>query len=259
MSTNSVVFTSTRLVGTGKEGKLTPDKDGYYRMVIGGLNVFNSAGEYYTLAGAEALFKSSSIFMRRVQAGSLRGEVGHPQMQPGMKIDDFIRRNLRIDPNNICCHFRKIELDMEYGRNNPKFNNPNLVGIVAEICPSGEKGSFLAKQFENGSENVCFSIRALTKDYFKNGIRHRVLSEIITFDYVNEPGIMIANKWDSPAMEEMNSYNMTPASVMAALRGQDYGFATEDSNILTKSVMGIVDTDIKLSVNTSRKPGFKHW
>ena len=88
----TVRFTCTSLTGTGKEGVIRPDENGYYDMVIGGLNMLNSAGEYYEYEGAKELFNQSSSFMRRVKRGALRGEVGHPRREPGQSIDSFMNR-----------------------------------------------------------------------------------------------------------------------------------------------------------------------
>lgn len=196
-------FTATKLMGTGKQGKLLPDAEGYYEMVIGGLNTLNSAGEYYTLNGAKELFDKSSIFQRRIANGCLKSELGHPQKAPGQSMDEFIHRILTVDDKNVACHIKEVWLDESYGRNNPRFGNPNLVAIMGKIKPAGPYGPSLQASLENGSENVCFSIRALTKDYMERGINHRVLTTIATFDVVNEGGIAAASKWSSPAMEEI--------------------------------------------------------
>ena len=196
-----VKYTATKLNAIGKEGSIKPDANGYYTIIVGGLNTLNSAQEYYTLDGAKELFDSSSIFMRRVANGSLKGEVGHPKALPGMSKDDFMGRVLRIEETNICSHFSEIWLDENFGRNNPRFNNPKLVAIMAKVKPIGPKGPYLKEAFENKGENVCFSIRAMTRDYYSKGVNHRVLAAILTFDWVTEPGISISNKFDSPATE----------------------------------------------------------
>jgi outer membrane protein assembly factor BamD len=56
-SLNSVRFACTSLVGTNKTGMLRKDADGYYEVVVGALNVFNSAGEYYVYEKARQLFE----------------------------------------------------------------------------------------------------------------------------------------------------------------------------------------------------------
>ena len=70
--TKAVRFECTSLRGTNKKGLLPKDENGYRWMPIGGLNIFNSAGQYYTLEGARELFAESSQFNRRIQRGALR-------------------------------------------------------------------------------------------------------------------------------------------------------------------------------------------
>lgn len=250
----TIKFSATKLTNTGKRGVLKPDEDGYYEMVIGGLNVFNSAGEYYTLKGAEQLFSASSIFMRRVKSGCLKAEVGHPKKLPSMAYREYVQRIFAIEETNICAHFKEIWLDPTYGIKNPQANNPNLVAIMAKVKPTGPKAAGLQAAFDNPHENVCFSIRAVTKDYFERGQCYRVLENIVTFDWVNEPGISIANKWDSPAMESMDIQVLTKDAVVSALADADgYGIATEDSRTLIKDVIRSFEP------RSSKLPSFHNW
>lgn len=212
-----VKFTSTKLSGLNKAGVIKPDSDGCYTMVIGGLNAYNSVGEFYTLDGARQLFESSSALMRRIQNGCLKGEVGHPKLSPGMSGDDYLRRILAIDETNICCFFKEVWLDPNYGSANPKFKNPSLVAIMAKVKPAGVKGQALEAAFNNPGENVCFSIRALTKDYYNRGQTYRVLTNIVTWDWVTEPGINIANSFDSPALESLEETIVTKARLQRAV------------------------------------------
>lgn len=198
-------FSSTRLSHTGKKGILTPDANGYYEMPVGGLNAFNSAGEYYTYEGAEKLFRSSSILMRRVDKGVLKSELGHPKPLPGMSDDDYLERVLSIEETNVVAHIKELRLDMNFGRNNPKFRNPDLVAVIAKFKPSGPHGAALEASLQNPDENVTFSIRGLTENYAERGQTFRVLRTIVTFDQVTEQGINIANKWDAPALESVSN------------------------------------------------------
>lgn len=177
-----IKFTSTKLNSSRKEGLLKPDSDGYYELIIGGLNTYNSVGEYYTADGARALFEQSSSFMRRIKNGCLKGESGHPKKLPGMSADDYIRRVLTIEETNVCCHFKEIWLDESFGRQNPQYRNNALVAVKAKIKPSGPRGEALRASLENKNENVCFSIRAFTKDYYQRGQTIRVLDQIVTWD-----------------------------------------------------------------------------
>lgn len=228
----AVKFTATKLLGTGKRGILTPDADGYYEMIIGGLNTFNSVGEYYTLDGAKALFEQSSIFMRRIKNGCLKGEVDHPKRSNGMTDNDYISRILTIDGNNVCVHFKEIWLDENYGKKHPELKNSNLVAIMAKLKPAGPKGSALKASLDNADENVCFSIRALTKDYYQRGQVYRVLNQIVCFDMVTEPGISIANKWQAPALESLFDLSVTKTQLESIVEDRCSLVATEDSRQL---------------------------
>lgn len=211
---SAVRYTATTLNGETKKGVMTPDANGYYEMVVGGLNAYNSVREYYVLEGAKKLFDSSSLFQRRVRDGVLFGELGHPKFMPGMRMNEFVERVMSIDEGNIVAHFSEIWLDEEFGRNNPKHGNPNLVAIMAKVKPAGAKASALEKAFENPNQNVCFSIRALTNDQMRNGRKERTLDSIVTFDYVVESGIDIARKWQSPSLESLADAKISRSKIV---------------------------------------------
>ena len=186
MASNTIRFSCTSLQGTNKKGILTKDEHGYYSQPIGGLNVMNSAGMYYTYQGAKNLFEESSAFMRRVRRGALRGENGHPKRAPGQSIDEFASRVLTIDESRICVHWRDISLDF----NNYKDQNGQpIVAIIGSFTPAGELRHVVEEAVSNGFQNSCFSIRSFTEDYYVRGILNRDIKTIITFDFVNEPGI----------------------------------------------------------------------
>ena len=155
----TVRFTSTRLVGTGKKGIIKPDETGYYTFPMGGLNAFNSAGEYYTLEGAVELFRESSILMRRMDKGYLKSELGHPKKIPGMSDDQYLERIMTIEETNVVAHIKELWLDHDFGIKNPQFKNPALVAIMGKIRPSGPHGPALEASIQNPCENVGFSIQ----------------------------------------------------------------------------------------------------
>lgn len=213
MSSNTIRFTCTQLAKANKQGILKPDAAGYYTQVVGGLNVLNSAGEYYTLRGAEQLFKESSAFMRRVQRGALRGENGHPR-QDGMTDNQYAQRIITIVEGNVCAHHKEIWLDMQNYRD---ADGKPIVAIMSKVKPSGPYAKMLQDQYDNPNENVCFSIRAFTEDYWAGGRRNRELRTIVTFDYVNEPGISIAEKYKSPGLESLQERVFTRSQIERAM------------------------------------------
>lgn len=197
---NSVRFACTSLAGVNKVGNLKKDADGYYQVVVGALNVFNSAGQFYVYEQAKELFQSSSQLMRRVNKGALRGEYGHPKMLPGMTNDQFAHRVMSIYEENVCCHFKDITLDFDSVKDE---HGKPVIAIIGTMTSSGPNGPALEKSLQNPNENVCFSIRSFTDDYREAGLTKRVLKTIVTWDYVNEPGIAVAEKFKAPSLESL--------------------------------------------------------
>jgi hypothetical protein len=199
---NSIRFGCTSLVGINKTGNLKQDENGYYECIVGALNMFNSAGQYYLYEKSRELFESSSQLMRRVKRGALRGEYGHPKRQINQSMDDFAHRVLSIYEEQVCCHHAELFLDFD--RIKDDSGHP-IIAIVSKVAPSGPYGHVLERSLKNPKENVCFSIRSFTDDFMDRGIMKRVLKTVVTFDYVNEPGIAAAEKFKSPALEDANS------------------------------------------------------
>jgi len=195
----------TALLGTNKAGTLKPDADGYYTVVLGALDVFNSGGAFYPEASAKHLFQQSSSLMRRIASGNLRGEYGHPRPQPGMSSDEWVNRVRDIYEPNVCMHIRKVTVDYTSFRN---AQGQPIITIVGEVRPSGPQGPALKEQLDNRHEDVCFSIRSLTNDDFQYGRVTKHLKLIVTWDYVNEPGLAQAHKWNSPSLESRDKDTM---------------------------------------------------
>lgn len=198
---NGFSLSCTALLGTNKAGTLKPDADGYYQVVLGALDVYNSGGAYYPEASAKHLFQQSSSLMRRIASGNLRGEYGHPRFQPGMTPDDFVNRVRDIYEPHVCMHIRKVTVDYTSFRNE---RGQPVITIIGEVKPSGPMGPALEKQFQNKFEDVCFSIRSLTNDEFSGGRVNKHIKLIVTWDYVNEPGLAQAHKWNAPGLESMD-------------------------------------------------------
>lgn len=221
-------FSNIRLVSTGKSGILPKDQDGYTTVIVGGLNVFNSAGEYYTANGAKELFEKSSSFMRKVTSGALRGEVGHPR-KGNLSNEAYIHKLMSIDDTNVCVHFSDIWLDSESVR--LKDGKP-VIAIMAKIIPSGPKADTVERALNNPKENLSFSVRGITTDYYDRGQTVRELKQIITFDYVNEPGISIAEKYGNPTLESINEFTVSKNEMLKAMDCKLSGVATESSKTI---------------------------
>lgn len=219
-------YSCTALVGTNKAGKLTPDENGYYTLVLGALDVFNSVGAFYPLGTAKHVFEASGPLMRRIANGNCRGEVGHPKPLPGQSTRDFLQRVMTIEETNTCCHFRNVRLETQQVKDK---NGRNVVAVVGEVKPAGPKGAFLKESLENPDENVCFSVRSLTNDHMgPNGILQKNIKTIVTWDWVVEPGISVANKYASPALESFDDISFGPAHLRSLQdQQQEVGYSME--------------------------------
>lgn len=196
---NNAVYSCTALVGSNKIGILKADENGYYTVVLGALDVFNNAGSFYPYESAKSLFQQSSSLMRRIANGACRAEYGHPNREPGMSDQEYIARILRIDEKNICAHIAEVWIDTSSIKD-LKTGRP-VVAIMGKVKPMGPYGHVLEAQFKNPKENVAFSIRSLTDDIMRGGINNKNIRIIVCWDYVNEPGIGCAYKFNSPSLE----------------------------------------------------------
>lgn len=234
--------TSTRLEKSGKRGILKPNADGYYTMPVGGLEVCNTSGVYYTSGdGVRELFTSpDSMLQRLLRDGALKGENGHPKPYPGESDDAYQSRAMYPDEKNIAVFFRRIWLDLDFGRNHPEYNNPNMIAIMAEFKPDGVHGHLLQAALDDPDQNVCFSIRSLAEDIRVNGRRVRAIREVITFDYVTLPGIRFATKWHAPALEDAVTGKLDRAALMRIAANDDRGglrVANEHARHVAQSVL----------------------
>jgi hypothetical protein len=190
-------FSCTSL-SSGVKGILPKDPDGYRKMPVGGLNMYNSVGDYYPYEGVQELFSKSSQFMRRIKTRCLKCEEGHPILLPGMTEDMYAQRILHIEETRVCAHIAEIELDFNSLTDN---TGRPIVAIIARMKGDGIFGPALEKSFDNPLEDVCFSIRALTENRRVVGTTNRYIRNIITWDRVTEPGLDVARKLRAPSLE----------------------------------------------------------
>lgn len=196
-------FSCTALVGTNKVGNLKRDADGYYEVVLGALDVFNHSGQFWPASSSvKEIFQKSSAFMRRISRAALRCEYGHPKKEGNMTMPEYAHRLTQIWEHMVCCHIKEVWLETSRVKDK---DGRVVIAIMGKIRPSSTPwGLALEKQLQNPHENVCFSIRAVTSDTMQFGRYDKTIKEIITWDYVNEPGIAVANKYSVPSLESLD-------------------------------------------------------
>ncbi len=247
---NTIGFSCAALNGTGKQGRLPKDSDGYYTLPVGALNSWNSAGDYYPYEAAKELFTESSSFMRRVSTGCLKSELGHPKPLPQQSMESFANRVMAIEETRVCGHFSQIWLDFNAVKD--ETGRP-VIAIMAKVAPSGPFALSLEKSLENIKEDVCFSIRAFTEDVPVAGIKHRMLRQVVTFDNVVEPGISVARKYRSPTLESYSDKVFTKEDIIKASIPTGDGISMESTKQLNNDLLSI------LGWNQLDKPNFIKW
>jgi len=192
---STLIFTSS--VGSSiKSNDNKPDEDGYYTQNFGTIGVANTSGIVYEITGeVRDLFADDSPLLKRLGSGYLRSEQGHPKKLPGMTNVDYINRILKIEEKSICGHIKEIQI-ME------NLQGPGTFTIVGKIRPAGPYASSLKDDLENPNSNTAFSIRSLVDQRIENGVIIRTLRTIVTWDFVDSPGISTANKLNSVGLEE---------------------------------------------------------
>lgn len=252
------------LVGINKTGSLKPDADGYYTVVLGALEFKNSVGEIYTLSSAKRMFEESSAFMRRLRAGYCKGELGHPKkvyvddnnVVHRLTDDEFLIRIMTIEETRVCMDIIEVWIDCDSIR----YRNQPVVAIMGRIKPSGPFGPALEKQLQSPKENVAFSVRAISDNYFKGGLTHKDFVEIRGWDQVTEPGLAPANIFCAPGLESYSELNenyplteeMISRAATAVKRGTAMGISLESGEAilgLQKRLCGK-----SLTVKSTRSP-----
>jgi hypothetical protein len=255
MNAALVSFGCTALIGTNKRGTLQCDADGYYPVVLGALNTFNSGGAYYPLAPAAGLFESSHHFMRRVAGGNLRGECGHPRRQPGESDKDYANRLNDIYEPNISHHIRKVWLEDGH---RDDVGRP-IIYVMGEVKPCGPRGASLKEALENRYEDVCFSIRCFTHDVPICGVWQKHIRQIVTWDWVNEPGIAAAHKWRAPSLESYHETEGTLSREMALVMAREErnrGISLESNAV---SMLSLVEAMGWTKPTKFKQPAHASW
>lgn len=238
----AIQFTAATL--PNKQGALVPDSEGYFITPVGALNSYNSSGEYYVANGARDLFTSNSAFMRRIESRRLKGESGHPKFLPSMTTKQYIERMMQIWESEVDTFFQAITLDEDFGKKNPQLNNKDLVGVVARLTPSGPKSFGLRESFMRPGEDVCYSVRALTRDWYANGRNNRCIEKIFTYDHVTEPGIASAAKYNSAALETLKDVILNVNLFEQIVDSAFMDVATEDSKTLALECLDLFKSPV---------------
>lgn len=227
---------STALIGTNKTGSVPRNSDGSFRMILGALNFKNAKGEIYTKASGEAILREGTGLRRRIENSQCRGEYGHPKPTPGMTDLQYLTRICQIEETKVCHLHKEVWLEtLEY-------QGQKVLSFMGDIEPEGPYGPTLEEQLLKPSSNVAFSIRSITNDAMVRGINNKSLVEVAAWDYVNEPGLSIATKYNNPALESMMpNIALSSDTIRMMVDDNNSPFVSNESRDMLKSILAQID------------------
>lgn len=247
------VRVGSTMLAPGKEGIVKPDAQGYYRVPVGAYNAYNSGGYLYDQQSGLSMFQPGSQLMRQLEKGILYGEYKHPERLPSMTDQQYVARIRRIDMDRVGHHIREYELVPSRDE-----NGRAITLVLAHVKPYGPFGQYVEAALQNGGQNAYFSVRSITIDDFSRQIKYT--KEIITHDFVGEGGIYVANKYNSPSLEDFdNSIEIRPETLHALAREQQRvrSLGLEDNSMDVQGLIRELGWE-RTRVNT-RKPSFMKW
>lgn len=201
-ATNNLALTSIKTRSNNSSVK--KDENGYYEFILGAVNSLNSCNEFYCKDQIEDFINNDNyILARKLKNGYLNGELGHPKFLPGMSKRDYYARNLNVDIQNVSHHIKSVwtqPTDIDSGVP----GRGNIILLRGMVKPSGVHGKILQEHIDNDDSNTAFSIRALTLNKNVCGVTYKTIIQIITWDWVLEPGIKQANKWANISTESLD-------------------------------------------------------
>lgn len=183
----------------GKKGVLARDEHGYFLAVpMGAYGAFNPMGYLYEASSGLSQLAPNSVMQRKAQKGALYAEWKHPVREAHWKDAQYVARIRDIDMDRACAHIRRLYTGP--GRD----ENGRLITMVyGEVKPFGPFGKYAEDALSNPCLNSFFSVRCLTLDDHMARIKYT--RETVTYDMVGEGGILQANKYASPSLEDFKA------------------------------------------------------
>lgn len=203
MSGHEIIYRANPSLLEGKQGKLPKDAQGRYKVLVGAYNMRNTCGDKYIFTSrVQALFKSSKA-RTRADNNQLYGEPDHPELR------DFVKRTrtheeavaLYLDRLNHVPPDRQAHQihDFWYEPLPDKVDGETVYGVYALITPLHPRQK---DSLENPQENTAYSVRSFIDRYpSRCGGYLFEAKELITWDWVSNPGISMAGKYNTPGLE----------------------------------------------------------
>lgn len=240
------IYSCNILTAKKKIGQLKADENGYREITLGAFDCLTLKNEFYPFTQAvKKMFTSGSELMTRIETGRCRGEVEHPLPEPGMSMSAFMNRAKMINNKFTSHHIKSVRLEEGVDHEGKK-----IILCLGMIRGSGPFGDAFESRISNPDENLDLSVRSFTEPgIFKAGIKQKPIKLLITWDQVNQGGVSVSNKFDTPSMEsvtdtnqiwtpetdiEFNEMNLIKAD---ALNVQQMSLGMESDNVIDSTLV----------------------
>ena len=250
MANNNLALTGIKTYSTNTS--IRKDESGYYEFILGAVNSLNSCNEFYLKDGIEKFINDENYMLaRKLKNGYLNGELGHPKYLPGMTQEAYYARNLNVDIQNVSHHIKSVWAQ-DTAIDSGVAGKGNIVLLKGMVKPSGINGKLLQEHIENNDANTAFSIRALTMNRPVGGITYKTIVQIITWDWVLEPGIKQANKWANISTESIDYIKFNIEDLMdknsKIYKELEMSLESEDSKEIMKETISNIKQNSRLDV-----------
>lgn len=244
--------------GLNKKKSTQGAAEGSYRHILGGFDICNENGIFFPYVDSvKKMFGANGLVRRRLEQGYLRAEYGHPNLS-GMDLREKLSRVALIDPKNVCAHFTSISIEPKKDE-----NGKDIVLVYGDITPAGPYADALQKDLDNPNINVAWSVRSFSHPVVYQGRSAIILDDIVTWDYVTEPGIKKACEFTSAVMEGSKLASLEDSFIFT---GKDLGFLDQSAsmgftlNHEAESTLRHVRTAYGWEpVRITRMPDFSNW
>lgn len=240
----------------------TPIKeDAGYRVLLGAFNTYNIKGEFYRLDDPDRLLNDKTLLADRYKNGLLKSEWDHPDVS-GLPPEAARERYLYIDPNRTCNQITKVE----FFTTNIKEEGWDLpiILVIGWVVPIPVFGDKLEQLLKDPNINVAYSVRVINlKPKLINGIKVKDVLDVITWDYVSEPGVYTSTQWMAgglkPRSNEVSSEGLCidgrcPLTRSKSSVSTESVLNTDDSNETIKKYKEIIDRELR-----KRGSAFSEW
>ena len=165
---------------------MTPNANGIYQnmpvMVLG--KTSRNGKNYDVDSMVYAITSKNSVFYKKLKAGQLQGEYGHPFVTE----EKDLARIALVDPTKVSHIIHRVYCG-------PTTEKGHTI-VYADIQPFGPYGQYLDASFKDPHINTAFSLRSLVAQTgtASDGSINQKVTALITIDAVDAPGYAEASK-----------------------------------------------------------------